>query len=71
MPKVKWNELNEIIHAVKNNLCKTTKNELLCKEIKMTAEEVIRTCKREKKESLRELNKLHKIVLKQVNGNEK
>ena len=57
MPKVQWDELNELVHDVKNTLCQVTKAELVLKKVK--------------KDALRELDKLHDIILKQVNGGEK
>lgn len=54
MPKVTWEELNDIIHRTKNAVTKISKVELEARKVK--------------REILSELDELHKIVLKQVNG---
>ena len=57
MPKIDWNELDVLIHDTKNDLMKLHKIELLCKNLK--------------KDILTHLDKLHEVVLKQVNGDNK
>jgi len=54
MPKIKWSDLNDAIHNIKGTLTKITGIEQTCKKIK--------------KEALVELDKLHKVVLEQVNN---
>lgn len=56
MPKLKWEELNDVIHRTKGHLTKLAAIELKLREIK--------------KDILTDLDKLHTIVLSQLEDND-
>jgi len=60
MPKVSWKQLNNIVHNIKNTLC----------QVDGVERDVCRRCKKLKKDLLTDLDKVHAIILEQVNGDE-
>jgi len=54
MPKLFWEEIDEIQHEIKGTLTKVAKIEKICKDIRS--------------EVKKELEKLNEIILRQANG---
>lgn len=59
MPQVSWNELNDVIHNVKNSLTKLVGVEMMCKKSELMRQNI-------KQELIKELDKLQDIVLEQA-----
>lgn len=74
MPKVSWDELNEVMHSIKGTLTKMVGVELMCKKIKVDAiqkmDEVERYCAIVKREASEQLEKLNNIILSQIEEEE-
>lgn len=71
MPKVSWDEINDLIHSTKNTLTKVVGVELRCRNVKKEITKIESSCKGIKEKALGEIDKIHKIILKQVNNNHK
>lgn len=73
MPKVSWDELNDVIHSIKQTLTKIVGIELMCKKIKVDAiqkmEGIEKYCSVVKREAIDELEKINKIILSQIKEN--
>ena len=70
MPQTSWEELNEIIHNVKDTLTKIVGIEIMCKKIKIDAvskmEGIEKYCDMVKRDAQNQLDRLNDIILYQI-----
>ena len=74
MPQATWEEIDSILHNVKDTLTKMVGIEIMCKKIKVDAvkkmEEIERYCNMVKRDAQSQIDQLNNIILKQIEEEE-